>query len=203
MARIEPEFADNTFVLKNAYGGNEYLSLFVKFERDEFDHVESYTPICLTRYCVPGRIDTYSFDWWDRPSGYGDAVAYFSERHTPLLQIMKMVQRDLDRPFVVRLMKEAGTKLKYYHLRQLIMFLKQLGPTSKSVKRLEAIAKSRQKQIKKEQQEREKSLTAENQCSGKVDLKLCNTCHTCTYYCNKHKCHRCWNDKKLVTSKKS
>lgn len=143
MERKEPDFSDNIFVKRNRWGGNEYLSLYIKYERDEDETKELYQPIHLTRYCVPGRCDTYNFTWWDRPQGWGDCLTYFSEGHTPLPQIMKIVQKDLDRPLVIEFLKEAANKLQPYAANHLGMFLRQLAPASKSVRAVERIAKNK------------------------------------------------------------
>lgn len=158
MERKEPDFADNVFVKRNKWGGNEFFSIWIKFDRDEWDMKETYEPISISRYCVPGRIDTYNFSWWDRPSGYGDRVTYYSEGHTPLPQVMKMLQRDLDRPFVIGLMKEAARKINLYQLNHFIRFLEQLAPSSKSVRSLNTIQKTRKKEweikIKKDREQK-------------------------------------------------
>lgn len=144
MNRHEPEFSDNVFVLRNKWNGNEYLSLYIEFNND-WNTMESnyeYQPISLTRYCVPGRIDTYSFCYWQRRCGYGNRITYFSEGSTPLNRITPMLIRDLNRPRVVGLVREACRKLKLWQLNMLSAFLYEIAGSTKSYKVVNSVRES-------------------------------------------------------------
>src|SRR5579872_4832074 len=62
----------------------------------------------ITRYCVPGRIDTYAFTWISsNHCGIGDRVAFFTDTNTSLNSSVKQVRKDLKNKYVKQLLKEA------------------------------------------------------------------------------------------------
>lgn len=93
-------YSDNTLVARTKWGAM-FLSIFVT------DHGAS-----ITRYCVPGRIDTYAFDCIPtKHSGLGDRIAFFTDTNTSLNSAMKRVRKDLKKKEVRQLLKEAKVKL--------------------------------------------------------------------------------------------
>ncbi len=125
--------SDNTCV-KRGKDGCDYFA--VSFHPTE----EPYRPyeVAIFRYCVPGRVDTYHFDWM---RGYGGKLRYGTEIRTafngppiPLPKALAMLAKDLDKPDVVELLVEAVTPEERMHYsRQLIDFLLlRLAPKSKA-----------------------------------------------------------------------
>lgn len=92
-------YSDNTLVGRTAWGAY-FLSIHVT------DRGAS-----ITRYCVPGRIDTYAFDYIPGGSGIGDRITFFTDTMASLHRAAKLVQRDLKKKYVKKLLVEAKCKL--------------------------------------------------------------------------------------------
>lgn len=99
-------FGDNRRVSTLKWGA-EFLS--VNFWRREKDS-GSDCPITLTRYCVPGRVDTYCFDWSPGSSGYGARVRFFTDTGETLPSALKLLTRDLNRKPIAEMLKLACSK---------------------------------------------------------------------------------------------
>jgi hypothetical protein len=98
---------DNRRVQTTKYGG-EFLA--VTFAEPDND----WTPwsVALYRYCVPGRIDRYMFDYAHGRSGVGPRIRYFTDSGMTLVKSLAQVQIDLDRPQVIKMLVEACSKWK-------------------------------------------------------------------------------------------
>lgn len=73
------KYHDNTLVQRRRWG-NEYLAVtFREVEAGWFPYSCS-----LTRYCVPGRIDTYAFDYTPGKPGIGPRIRFFTDTHESL-----------------------------------------------------------------------------------------------------------------------
>lgn len=96
---------------------------------------EPYAPyeVSIRRYSVPGRCDTYYFDWEHDQSG-PCRLRYFSDGQVPLAKTLALLAADLDKPQVVKLLVEAVQPEKHMHYsRQLVYdLLECLAPKSKS-----------------------------------------------------------------------
>lgn len=124
-------FHDNRH-LKRIKGGNEYFAVHIK----EYEQNNPLT-VALTRYCVPGRLNTYRFEWVPKEEFSGDRVRYCSESHTTLPKALELVTKDLDRIRVVELLKIAAQE--EHPGKDLFHLLSTIAPKSKStgaVKRL-------------------------------------------------------------------
>jgi len=79
----------------------------------------------ISRYCVPGRIDTYVFDWIpSHHCGIGDRVAFFADTHISLPRAIKQLKRDLNKKQVKQLLKEAKVKCPRSYLDPLLEALR-------------------------------------------------------------------------------
>lgn len=106
-------YSDNTFVGRTKWG-SYYLSIHVT-ERGA----------SIGRYCVPGRIDTYHFDWIPGNVGIGSRVALFTDTGASLENALKLVKKDLKKKEVKLLLTEANTKLgERSHLASLLNALR-------------------------------------------------------------------------------
>lgn len=122
-------FNDNVRVNRTRWG-HEYLSIRFK-EMTE----ESPWEVMLQRYCVPGRCDTYCFDYSPGGSGVGDRVRYFAEGMN-LPQGVKLLTEDLERPLVVKMLSDIclRPKLRYFSRRLVEQMLPAIGPKSKALR---------------------------------------------------------------------
>lgn len=79
----------------------------------------------ITRYCVPGRLDRYSFTWVPgNDCGLGSRLTYFTDTETPLANAVKQVQKDLKKKQVKKLIKEALTKVPNSYFNRLLEALR-------------------------------------------------------------------------------
>lgn len=109
----EKLYSDNTFVGRTQWG-NYYFSIYI---------TENGASIC--RYCVPGRIDTYNFDWIpSRSSGVGDRLAYFTDTSASLNKALTLVKRDLKKKQVKQLLKDVKAKYARTYLDPLLEALR-------------------------------------------------------------------------------
>jgi len=105
-------YSDNTLVGRTKWG-NYFLSIFI-----------SEGGASINRYCVPGRIDTYTFDWIPGSTGIGSRVALFTDTHISLNQALRQVKRDLKKKQVKELLKEAKIKCSRSYLDPLLEALR-------------------------------------------------------------------------------
>jgi len=91
--------------VKTTKWGDEFLS--VSFNEPDDWHIWM---VSLTRYCVPGRIASYDFDYTPGKSGFGPRVRYFTDTGDTLVQSLKAVQADLDKPHIIKMLVEACVK---------------------------------------------------------------------------------------------
>lgn len=128
----EIAFHDNVFVQRRRWG-NEYFSItFKEYEAD-------YLPyeVSITRYCVPGRIGSYCFDYSpSRKSGCGSRVRYFSDAGLSLPEAIKSLHEDLNKRQVIALIVLACSNpaLRYYSKQFTVSLLTALAPKSKALR---------------------------------------------------------------------
>jgi len=78
----------------------------------------------IGRYCVPGRIDIYDFDWVRGSTGLGSRVAFFTDTHLSLDKAIKQVKRDLKKKHVKELLAAAKLKCPRSYLDPLLEALR-------------------------------------------------------------------------------
>lgn len=105
-------FSDNTLVGRNEWG-NYYLSIRIT---DKGAHIN--------RYCIPGRIDTYTFDWVPGGCGIGSRVTFFTDTYISLGTALKQVKRDLKKKYVKEILKAAKIKCPRSYLDPLLEALR-------------------------------------------------------------------------------
>jgi hypothetical protein len=105
-------YSDNTLVGKTKWGAY-FLSIFIT-ERGA----------SLTRYVVPGRIDTYCFDWVPGGTGIGNRTTFFTDTGISLESALKFVKKDLKKLRVKELLKEAKANCKCSYLDSLLNSLR-------------------------------------------------------------------------------
>ena len=138
------KFSDNILVQKHR-GWNEYLSIFFS----DVDKPWRPYEVSVSRYCVPGRVDSYAFDYALGGEGVGKRVRFFTDTGTSLLQAANMVAEDFDKPQVVEFVKTvcSDRKLQYYSIKFAENLLASIAPKSKSLKvARKCIAKNRELQ---------------------------------------------------------
>lgn len=125
-------YKDNVLVQRSRSGA-EYLALFVNDEETPFQ-------VSLTRYCVPGRCDTYSFDYSTGRSGEGTHLKYSSQQGVgTIVKSLKMAAVDLQKPAVIEMLVDAVNKVALYHGRVLIEELvRTIAPRSSCYRKLKA-----------------------------------------------------------------
>jgi hypothetical protein len=105
-------FNDNILVGRTEWG-NYYFRVWVT------DRGAS-----LSRYCVPGRIDTYVFDWIPGSTGIGSRVSLFTDTGLSLDRALKQIKRDLKKTQVKELLKAAKIKCPRSYLDSLLEALR-------------------------------------------------------------------------------
>ena len=94
-------FNDNRLVQRRKWGG-EFLRVVLREPNNEY-----HPRICsLTRYCVPGRIDSYSFYYVPGKDGVCAHVQYLTETNSSLPDAIKAAQADIDKPGIVEMLTE-------------------------------------------------------------------------------------------------
>jgi hypothetical protein len=74
----------------------------------------------IGRYCVPGRLDIYEFDWVPEGTGLGSRVCYFTDTHQSLIKAVAQLKRDLKKKRVKELFNQATIKVPCSHLDRLL-----------------------------------------------------------------------------------
>lgn len=134
-----PQFCENICVLNGRSHGEFFELQLMPAEEDLPFQVQ------FKRYAVPGRCWVYGFQW-QSPSrqGIGSRVVYGSDdRSLPLVKAVAQVAKDLDRPAVVDLFRQAFSQERIvcrYH-RDTTSLLDALAPGSKAAKLTERLVK--------------------------------------------------------------
>lgn len=137
---------DNVRVQRRRYGG-EFLA--VTFQ--EPSAVFPFT-VSLVRYCVPGRCDSYSFDYVPGACGIGPRVSYFTDYGNSLPASLQAIQEDLDRNEVVAMLVEACEKKPRFAVELTEHLVAALAPKSRALRTL-------RKAIKLAREARKRRLT--------------------------------------------
>lgn len=128
----QAKFHDNTHVARNRFG-HEYFSLTLQEQQDAYS---PYT-VALYRYCVPGRIDSYCFTHTiSKIGGMPSTTNFSSEGGLSLPAAIKMLHRDLEKPQVVELIKEACRKERLWCETKVLLefLLVAIAPRSKALR---------------------------------------------------------------------
>src|SRR3972149_5862649 len=99
-------FNDNVRVRSTKYGAE-----FLKIAFNEPDKDSNYD-LYVCRYFVPGRYDRYCFKHLPGGMGFSPLVGCSSERDTPITKLLPMLRRDMDKPQVVDLVKDACSSFR-------------------------------------------------------------------------------------------
>ncbi len=152
-------FHDNRRVKTTKFGG-EFLGIRCS-EVDEFN----YSRASISRYCVPGRCDTYNFCWQDQDCG---TVTYYTEGGSlPLTQALDMLAVDIDLEPVRKMLIEAiSENLPYGYSRDLVeRLLPMIAPKSKALrdckKALAKVKARREKAVAEKKAQREATEACE------------------------------------------
>lgn len=97
--------------------------------------------VSLTRYCVPGRLDLYNFDYApSRTAGIGSRVRYFTDTGLSMPNALKMLRNDLNKKAVVKLLVDiCSAPRRPRHAFRLIEYL--LNSVGRGTKAHKAISK--------------------------------------------------------------
>lgn len=134
--------SDNIMVARRKWGA-EFLSIYLCYSKnytEAQEHRRNLKPVVsITRYCVPGRIATYDFEYVEGGSGHGDRVQYFSESMggpMTMARALLLLRQDLQKPQVLRLfqefVKEARSKGAQPELTTLNSLVKSLAPSTRT-----------------------------------------------------------------------
>lgn len=138
---IAPEFSDNTLVQRHRWG-NEYLAISLRLTTEHKDY-----RVYIYRYCVPGRCDTYSFQWKIGQSLEPANLRYFSDEWLPLSKALLLVEADFNRSRVVEMCVNAFSAERIVcHYRH--DFLKLFGVIAPKSKTYRAVKKLCEKTMK-------------------------------------------------------
>lgn len=134
---IVPEFSDNILVQRNRWG-NEYLAISLRPATKHKDY-----RVYIYRYCVPGRCDTYSFQWKIGQSLEPANVRYFSDSHLPLSKALSLVESDFNRPRVVEMCVNAfnAERIVLHYRHDFLKLLGVIAPKSKAYRAVKKLCK--------------------------------------------------------------
>lgn len=124
-------YSDNTSVRMGKESAEYLQILFINNPDDIFPY-----EVAITRYCVPGRCDTYHF----HPTRDRAGLTISCEGIVNISKITKLVQADLDKEQVVTLVEQACNKDRYY-AKRLMYLLESIAPKSKSYRKAKAVVK--------------------------------------------------------------
>lgn len=110
-------FSDNTMVSRGKWGAEYFAVIFTERDRESPAPYE----VAIYRYCVPGRCDTYHFDWTELGMGYGTRVTYYAEDSKPITKALQLLEKDLSQPRVVELLSEAVGKVEHFYFARILM----------------------------------------------------------------------------------
>ncbi len=105
---------------------NDNIAVYTTKDRMDFFRVFiTDRGASIGRYCVPGRLDIYSFDYIHATCGLGARVAYFSDnRGQSLIKAVKQLTRDLKKKQVKELLAAAKLKCPRSYLDPLLEALR-------------------------------------------------------------------------------
>ena len=125
-------FKDNIRVKKCQHGG-EYLSVTIQRSSDE-----SRFSYALCRYCVPGRVDIYWFDFDEKTN----QIQFHSESDT-IPAALKLLTSDLNKPQVIKMLVNL---CGIYEARGLVeQLIGAVAPANKSIRAMRRQIKKIQK----------------------------------------------------------
>lgn len=103
-------------------------NIAVKTTKDQMDFFRVFITdhsASVGRYCVPGRLDVYSFDYIPGSCGIGERVAYFSDEYDQtLIKGVSLLKRDLKKKRVKELIAQALAKVPRSYFNMLLDKLK-------------------------------------------------------------------------------
>ena len=123
----EPIFHDNRRIASPKGSRGEFLQ--VTLADASKDGCWQYE-VSLSRYCVPGRIDTYRFHY--SPFSDSPNLAYLSEANTPLAEAVDQVRKDIELPQVRKMLIDMCGIRKTSSLCENV--IASLAPKSKTLK---------------------------------------------------------------------
>jgi hypothetical protein len=140
-------FDDNILVGKTngKYPSRDFLQIVFREPDDIFP-----SSVSLSRYTVPGRIDSYNFDYVEGGSGMASRLRYSSESDLPLTKALSMLAKDLDKKQVVELIVDACSREGHFQYARILndCILRSIAPKSKSYRALDKVIKERFAEIK-------------------------------------------------------
>jgi hypothetical protein len=105
---------------------NDNIAVYTTKDRMDFFRVFiTDTGACIGRYCVPGRLDIYTFDFIHATCGLGARIAFFSDlRDQTLIKAVMQLKRDLKKKQVKKLFADAKLKCPRSYLDPLLEALR-------------------------------------------------------------------------------
>lgn len=125
----EVRFDDNRRV-KRHKDWSEYLNASVLSATEERPET-----CCINRYCLPGRVDSYSFCL---RIGMGHSLGFYSDTNLSLEQGLKQAKEDLDRPQIVEMFQAMRRKAMTQDLKTLVGLVAPKSKTSKMLQKIKA-----------------------------------------------------------------
>lgn len=111
--------------MRNFYTDNVRVASF--YDRTDYFAVNFWElsddcqiTVSIRRYSVPGRIDTYNFEFAPQNSGWGSRIRFSSEANESILDATKMARRDLNKKAVVEMIEKAAVQGRAHSLNRLI-----------------------------------------------------------------------------------
>ncbi len=154
MSKEKPfHFSDNRRVITTEYGG-EFLSV-------RFTEESEFVPggVSLSRYCVPGRCDTYSFTWRGHEGG---RVEYYSEGWAVALpDALAMLATDLQQNHVQAMIVEAVACPSRYRFDFVRFLLPCIAPKSALLTACEKALEEAKKEFNNRRQRRFEAIQRE------------------------------------------
>lgn len=148
----EPFYISDTIQLKHIKKfGILVASSYFKIRVNEVPTIEVPFEVELSCYCVPGRIDKYSFS----VNTFWAGVKFGTESGIPLDEAIRDCIADLNRPKVVKFLVNTCQNIQYsrlYFARKLELLL---GRISNNTRSLEAISRLVMREERKRKRERE------------------------------------------------
>ena len=129
------QYDDNVLVARKRYCDSGQFWYSCEYFRVVFREYDKNWPeanykVSIRRYCVPGRIDSYFFC-----QSIDGGIVYKSEGGLSLDKSLKMLQADLDRKQVVKMLTEfCDIPRRLHYIQTFEQLLKSLAPKSKSTK---------------------------------------------------------------------
>lgn len=121
--------------------------------------------VSIGRYMVPGRVDVYKFDFTPGRSGEGPRVRFFTDTDETLVSALKLVQRDLKRRQVIKLLMEAADRNLRWH-RDLLFLMENISPESRAATVFQNASERARRRIVSAKKRREKLLKSAHSNDG-------------------------------------